>query len=291
MSLINPLNSAQPLGQNQSATQSTSPSKQAASSAVQSATNTEQTSTTGNPFLDGIRLPTESSIPEANNQELTQEDFFSLLSQQLSMQDPFKPVDNDQMIAQMASFSTVDGINNLNDEIMNLNTVMTSSQALQASGLVGQKVLIPSDTGHVSAEDPNLKGIISTPEAIDSIKVRIEDDKGQLVTTFTVDGSAGGNIDVLWDGLGKNGEPVASGNYSIKATGKVDGTSEELPVSTYAHVTSVSLGTASTGAILNLRGIGGIKLGDVLAVAEADSVSAKVPGTEGVPKKMVDTQV
>lgn len=48
------------------------------------------------------------------------------------------------MIAQMASFSTVDGISKLNEEIVNLNTVMTSSQALQASGLVGQKVLIPA---------------------------------------------------------------------------------------------------------------------------------------------------
>ncbi|WP_394146892.1 flagellar hook assembly protein FlgD [Shewanella atlantica] len=271
MSLINPLNSAgaQPLaGQTQN---SVAPAQQASASSAQTATtqSTGQTSTTGNPFLDSIRLPEESSIPEPNSQELTQEDFFSLLSQQLSMQDPFKPVDNDQMISQMASFSTVDGIKNLNDEIVNLNSVMTSSQALQASGLVGQKVLIPSDTGHVSAEDPTLNGIISTPEAIDTITVRIEDDKGQLVKSYTIDGSAGGNVDVSWDGLGANGEPVVAGNYAIKASGRVDGMTEELPVSTYAHVTSVSLGTASTGAILNLRGVGGIKIGDVLAVSES----------------------
>ncbi len=281
MSLINPLSSAgaQPIaGQTQN---SVAPAQQATPSAAQAAT-TQSTadSTTGNPFIDSIRLPEESSIPEPNSQELTQEDFFSLLSQQLSMQDPFKPVDNDQMISQMASFSTVDGIKNLNDEIVNLNSVMTSSQALQASGLVGQKVLIPSDTGHISAEDPSINGIISTPEAIDSITVRIEDDKGQLVKTYTIDGSAGGNVDVSWDGLGTNGEPVASGNYSIKASGRVDGTSEELPVSTYAHVTSVSLGTASTGAILNLRGVGGIKLGDVLAVAESGSVNKPVVDAE-----------
>ncbi len=259
MSLINPLSSQSPLSSDKQSGQIT-PQSNSRSSAV--------TESTGNPFLDSIRLPEESTIPEANNQELTQDDFFSLLSQQLSMQDPFKPVDNDQMIAQMASFSTVDGIGKLNEEIVNLNAVMTSSQALQASGLVGQKVLIPSDTGHISAEDPHLKGIVSTPEAIDDITVRIEDEKGQLIKTFTVDGSAGGNIDVSWDGLDKDGEPVASGNYSIKASGRVDGKSEDLAVSTYAHVTSVSLGTASTGAILNLRGIGGIKIGDVLAVSE-----------------------
>ncbi len=235
---------------------------------INQAAAAQSTQSTGNPFLDGVRLQSKEAVPEAKKQELTQEDFFALLSQQLSMQDPFKPVENDQMIAQMASFSTVDGIAKLNDHIVNLNTVMTSSQALQASGLVGQKVLIPSSTGHVSSEDPTVKGVISTPSKIDSITVRIEDSKGQLVTTYTVDGSEGGNIDVNWDGLDAEGKPVPEGNYTIKASVKVDGKAEELPVSTYAHVSSVSLGTAATGAILNLRGVGGIKLSDVLAVAE-----------------------
>lgn len=225
---------------------------------------------TGNPFLDSIKLPEESNIPEANNnQSLTQEDFFSLLTQQLAHQDPFEPTDNDQMISQMSSFSTVDGINALNEEIKSLNSLTSSNQALQASGLVGQKVLIPSSTGYVSASEPELKGVISTSTSIDTISVRVEDKNGQLISTFNVDGSAGGNIDVNWDGLDNNGQPVAEGEYTIKATGLVNGSSEELPVSTYAHVSSVSLGNATTGAILNLAGIGGVQLTDVLAVSES----------------------
>lgn len=63
-------------------------------------TNNTKTSTnsTGNPFLDGLRLPSNSAVPEAKSQQLTQEDFFSLLSQQLSMQDPFKPVDRKSVV-------------------------------------------------------------------------------------------------------------------------------------------------------------------------------------------------
>ncbi|NMH65537.1 flagellar hook assembly protein FlgD [Shewanella salipaludis] len=230
--------------------------------------STSSTGSTGNPFLDSISLPEDSGVPEAKSQQLTQDDFFSLLSQQLSMQDPFKPVDNDQMIAQMASFSTVDGIGKLNDEIGNLNSLTTSSQALQASGLVGRKVLIPSDVGYSSSEDPGIKGVISTPAPMQDIKISVEDESGQLIKTFIVDGREGGNIDVSWDGLDKNGVPVKEGNYSFKASGSVDGKAQELAVSTYSHVSSVSLGTASTGAILNLRGMGGIKLADVLAVSE-----------------------
>lgn len=258
MSLINSYSQSLP-----QASSSTTNTSAVTKSSVQSTTTT-----TGNPFLDSIRLPEESATPEANDQMLKQEDFFALLSQQLSMQDPFEPVDNDQMIAQMASFSTVDGISNLNDEILNLNTVMSSSQALQASGLVGRKVLVPSDTGAISAESPSINGVISTPSAMDTITVSVEDQSGQVIKTFSVDGSDGGNVDVSWDGLDKNGAPVEEGLYSIKASGKVDGEAQELAVSTYAHVSSVSLGTTATGAILNLRGVGGIKLTDVLAVSE-----------------------
>ncbi|WP_394128814.1 flagellar hook assembly protein FlgD [Shewanella maritima] len=225
-------------------------------------------SSTGNPFLDNVRLPDSNATPEPNDNMLKQEDFFALLSQQLSMQDPFKPVENDQMIAQMASFSTVDGIANLNQEILNLNEVMSSSQALQASSLVGRKVLIPSDSGHVTAESGGVSGVVSTPEAIEKITIRVEDESGQLVTTFEIDGSEGGNVEVEWDGLDSKGEPVADGIYSLKASGDVEGQSQELPVSTYAHVTSVSLGNTSSGPILNLRGLGGILLSDVLAVSE-----------------------
>lgn len=224
---------------------------------------------TGNPFLDSLRLPEEPKTPVPNNNKsLTQDDFFSLLSQQLAYQDPFKPVDNSQMIAQMSSFSTVDGIGKLNKEIGNLNSTMSSSQALQASSLVGRKVLIPTNQGQVSATTPELRGVVSTTSKVDTISVRIEDDKGQLVTTFEVDGSTGGNIDLNWDGKDRKGNPVPEGEYVLKASGVVDGKSQELPVSTYAHVSSVSLGTAQTGAILNLAGGNAIKLTDVLAVSE-----------------------
>ncbi|WP_243691948.1 flagellar hook assembly protein FlgD [Shewanella fodinae] len=208
-----------------------------------------------------------STTKTSNNQSLSQEDFFALLSTQLSMQDPSNPVDNDQMIAQMASFSTVDGIGKLNDEISNLNTVMTSSQALQASGLVGQKVLVPSGTAYLSADEPSIRGIISTSAPINAIKVSVQDATGQVVRTFTVDGSAGGNIDVDWDGMDNSGNAVAAGQYTIKANGVVDGKSEDLYVSTYGHVSSVSL-NSSSGAVLNVRGIGGVALSDVLAVSE-----------------------
>ena len=49
--------------------------------------------------------------------QLGQEDFLKLMTAQLSNQDPFAPQSNDQMIAQMAQFSTVSGIAELNSTV------------------------------------------------------------------------------------------------------------------------------------------------------------------------------
>ena len=59
-------------------------------------------------------------IADGTEQQLSQEDFFSMLTEQLANQDPTKPVDNDQMVAQMTSFTMADGISQLNESLKRL---------------------------------------------------------------------------------------------------------------------------------------------------------------------------
>ena len=93
--------------------------------------------------LDSLRWQQEDlTETENNNGILTQEDFFSLLTAELAHQDPTKPTDNNEMISQMTAFSTTDGVANLNDQFTSFAATMSSSQALQASSLVGRSVLV-----------------------------------------------------------------------------------------------------------------------------------------------------
>lgn len=225
---------------------------------------------TGNAYLDSLRVKEEPyKVDDGSNQTLNQEDFFKLLTQQLSQQDPSKPVDNDQMLSQMASISTVEGINTMTKEFENLNSVMTSSQALQASTLVGQKVLIPTNVSNKPA-DGGVDAVISMPASSSGdVIVNVENEAGELIRTINIGKQNPGNNEFTWDGKDKDGNQVKEGNYTIKATGTVDGEKQDLAVSTYSHVSSVNLGNGSNGVILNLRGLGNISLNEVLAVAES----------------------
>ena len=143
------------------------------------------------------------------------------------MQDPFKPVDNDQMIAQMASFSTVDGIGKLNDEIVSkqCHDVRPSTAGI---GTRWSQGVDPNRCWQYFSRKPNDERVISTP--IKSLSSgRVEDEKRTSLATFKVDGSDGGNVDVNWDGLDKNGQPVVAGNYTIKASGFSGWKSQNYP--------------------------------------------------------------
>lgn len=187
-------------------------------------------------YIDQLKSLQESNKKaeeSTGKQDLKQEDFLSLLTKQLSQQDPFKPVSNDQMIAQMASFATVDGIGKMNTQFESLNSSMTSNQALQASSLVGRDVLVPGAAG-VKQDDAPMAAMVKLSQSIDNLFVRVEDEAGQLVRTFEVGAKPAGDTRVLWDGKDESGNPLPAGKYKVKASGLVEGESQEFPVSTYA---------------------------------------------------------
>lgn len=201
---------------------------------------------------------------------LTQKDFLSLLTKQLAYQDPFKPVDNDKMISQMASFAQVNGINNMSDQFSKLNDVMTSNQALQASTLVGQKVLVSTNTGYLNQQGGAMSGMLTSSDDMHDVVVRVKDQYGQLVKTINMGDQSAGNVAFDWDGTNDAGQAMPAGHYSVSAQARVGNQQTDLPVATYGNVQSVTLGSSSTGGVvLNLQGLGGVKLSDVLEVAKA----------------------
>ena len=166
--------------------------------------------------LDSLRWSEQnkSAQTEKKNDALTQEDFFSLLTQQLSYQDPSKPADNDQMISQMTNFTMAEGISDLNEKFDILSNSMTSNSALQASTLVGKKALLESDTIEFG-DDQLAKGSIIAQNPVEGLTVSIFDDRGQLVRQMDMGAQQAGAIKFEWDGKNGDGETMPAGSYGI----------------------------------------------------------------------------
>ncbi len=215
--------------------------------------------------LDNLYWKDKEVNTEEKRDELTQEDFFSLLTQQLSYQDPSNPADNDQMIAQMTSFTMAEGISKLNANFESLAASMTSNSALQASTLVGKKALLESDSVDLRGGE-EAKGSVLAQEAVDNLTLSITDASGQLVDTIDMGAQPAGAIRFSWDGLNADGEPFPPGEYNIKAEGRVNGEYTSFPLATFKNIESVSV-NGSNGIILNTN-VGSVKLADVAEIAE-----------------------
>ena len=205
-------------------------------------------------------------IADGTEQQLSQEDFFAMLTEQLANQDPTAPVDNDQMVAQMTSFTMADGISQLNDKFESFAASMTSNQALQASSLIGQNVLVQGNIGHMAAQGDGLSGVVVNEQTVQNMKINIENQYGEVIKTIDAGTQAAGNIAFEWDGKDTQGNDMPEGDYVITATGEVDGENTQLSTAVNRHVGSVSLAGSGQGVILNLAGDVSTNLDDVIQI-------------------------
>ncbi|OUR60558.1 flagellar biosynthesis protein FlgD [Colwellia sp. 39_35_sub15_T18] len=223
---------------------------------------------TGGSLLDGIRWQQEeTSVAEQDNGILTQADFFALLTAELANQDPTKPVDNNEMISQMTAFSTTDGVQELNEQFTSFASSMTSSQALQASSLVGRSVLVEDNVFGMN-EGEAVKGKIVTDTSASNVNIYVENIAGEIIQTVPVGNIAEGGSTFIWDGQTSSGEAAPAGAYRFRVAGLVDGQASELQAMTYRKVDSVTLAGNNGSILLNLNGGTSMALADVVEVSE-----------------------
>jgi len=196
-------------------------------------------------------------------EELGQAEFMRLLVAQLNNQDPTKPMDNFEFLSQIAQFSTVSGIQDMQTSLSSLGESMVSTRAIQASSLVGRDVISASNqSAFIPGED--IEGVVAMPVSASGVQIQVSDSSGQLVKVLDI-GTVGAGIHKFsWDGLLEDDASIPAGNYQVTATGLIDGAVEALPAFVSARVTSVSIGAGGAEISLNLDGGESVSYTDVL---------------------------
>lgn len=213
-----------------------------------------------------ISAQTQAALAAAKSKQADQlgiNEFLHLMTVQLRNQDPMKPLDATDFVAQLAQFGSVSGIQNMQSSMSSLAESLRSTQVLNGASLVGRDILSStSETTILSGG--TVRGEIDVPEGIGSMTIVVTDDAGQVVRTMISNPAAGIN-EFTWDGLDERGEAVESGTYQIEAIANVGGANYSLETLLSTRVSSVSIGAGGTDLILNTN-IGPIALADVRRV-------------------------
>ena len=193
-----------------------------------------------------------SQTPEtqkAKKDTLGQSDFLKLMTTQLQNQDPFAPMDNGDFIAQMAQFSTVTGIQEINNSIGRLVEEFDQARIATASNLLGHSVLVPGDTGKPDNEG-ELHGVLDLPEGTISTELRYLDaDTGSEIHFEDLGPRSAGLVGFSWKTIPQE---ILDAGKRIKIEATIDtGTGpEQLSPSIYSKVISASVGSGEQKQVL-----------------------------------------
>jgi flagellar basal-body rod modification protein FlgD len=197
------------------------------------------TPTVTTPLSDLPQLTT-ATTPTSGSNELGKDAFMKLLIEQMKDQDPTNPVDNSQMIAQLAQFSQLEELQTLSSKVDGMAVATASSSQLATTQLVGKQVLFHADriglqTGSTSTFQ------LSLPQATDDTTAVIADSSGKVVRTLHLGPHAAGASQVAWDGLDDSGKALPSGEYLLSVAGtRNDGTTVSATADVRATITGVA---------------------------------------------------
>jgi len=211
----------------------------------------------------GIASATNSAT---GGKALGKDAFLQLLVTQLKNQNPLDPQDNSAFVAQLAQFSSLEGITTLNSTVSSLAGNYSSSQALQASSLVGRNVIVQTNTVQLDDPSKGMTGSVTVPSSIAGGTVSITDSSGTVVRTLDLGSRAAGSASFTWDGKDKDGNLVKTGTYTVKANASINGTSTDMATYLPATVNSVTISQTGGELMLNLSGKGTVALSKVQTI-------------------------
>ena len=189
----------------------------------------------------------------SNSTTLNQSDFLKLMTAQMQNQDPFNPVDNTQMVAQMAQFSSLAGISEMSSTMKSIAEKLNATSASDAMGYVGKTVLTAGDTAY-GRTSGGLAGGIELAAAASNVNVTITDANGGVLKTMSLGSADKGTVNYDWDGKTATGEDAGTGPFKVIVNAQNNGTTVASQNLVWAPVQSVS--TTTGAAILTLPGLG-----------------------------------
>ncbi len=166
----------------------------------------------------GIQEVGNSVTPllQGNVQNIGKEDFLKLLVTQLQHQDPLEPMDNTEFVSQLAQFSTLEGITNMDTRLEFIGDSILSLNNFGAARLIGSEIKALGDI--IVLNDSNVDISYQLQGDAANVKVSILNSSGSMVRQIETEGGGAGESSIVWDGRDSEGNTLPPGSYSFTVT-------------------------------------------------------------------------
>lgn len=164
---------------------------------------------------------------------MAQTDFLTLLTAQLKSQDPFNPMDNADLVAQMATISNTSGIAEMNKSLATISAAVAGSRINDAASWIGRSMLVKSNITAPDAQG-NYAGQLTLDKDASALSVDLVDSSGNTVKTIDLGAHTAGDVSFYWNGRDDAGNYVAGQPLRVKVNGATP-----TEVDTWASIAAV----------------------------------------------------
>jgi len=202
---------------------------------------------------------------------LGKNEFLKLLTSQLANQDPLAPTDNQQFIAQLAQFASVEQAEASNARLDALIVAQAANNQTAVANLVGKDISFKTDTVKLGASGAaSISGRLDSDAAIGN--AIITDENGKKIRTITQRDLKAGDVSFAWDGKDDNGNAVPPGEYKVQLTA-ADLSDHVVKIAQQgrARATGVTFENGVPALIVNGQHV---KMADVIEISEPQASTA-----------------
>lgn len=200
-----------------------------------------------------------------SREEMGKQDFLTLFTAQLQNQNPLEPVKNEAFVAQLAQFSQLEALTNMQTSLDTFVTALSGERMLNSASLIGKKVAI-SDSLTQLTQGGTIDASIDLPEGAAGIQINVHDARGNLVQELIAGPQMPGTTPVQWDGKDAMGNPAPAGLYRLTAQAVINGNTSKVAVNALSTVKSIVTNPSDGSVSVEVDGGKTILLTDVKRV-------------------------
>lgn len=162
-----------------------------------------------------------SKMRQVGNPTLDKDAFMKLMLHQMQNQDPTNPLKSHEMAAQLAQFSSLEQMSNINDTLKEMSSHQNKAQQFDVMQFIGKSVTGDSSSFTRIRGEKLHELSFKLPQDAKATKINIKNAEGKVVKELQIPGLKSGNNSVAWNGVTADGLEARTGEYrfEIEATG------------------------------------------------------------------------
>lgn len=172
-----------------------------------------------NKVADANWVDPSKKLRAAGNPNLDKDAFFKLMFAQMKHQDPMNPMKSHEMSAQLAQFSSLEQMQNVNSTLTEMKNGQKPAEQFQALSLIGKAVAGDSSQIVRAKEDKEHEFRFNLPMDATEVNIKVRDPEGNIVKTYNLRDLKAGDNKITWNGQDEAGNPQRPGEYAMIAEG------------------------------------------------------------------------